>query len=120
MRLNKVLKRFALISGFDQATVSRYLPLIVECFEAFAEQLAGSYSDGENARLDHACAVYAYYRVSLCAADNFDSLRAGDVTVARSADKLRSAAQAMWQSEKALVSDLVDIDPDPVLKAVRI
>lgn len=114
-----VLKRFELVSGYDRGQVSRYALMILDCIDTFCARLPDNaeYDDTGERRLIHACAVYAYYRVSQCCEDErVTGFKAGDVQYTLSAE--RSSAERMWQTEKCEIADLVDFDGDMAFKGV--
>ncbi len=115
-----VLRRFELVSGMSKERESSYITLIMDCIDAFCARLPErDYTDVERRRLTHACAVYAYYRVSMCLEDeHVSSFKAGDISFSRDDD--RSGASVMWEAEKAEIGDLVDLGDGFRFKGVRI
>ncbi len=119
MSLNEIIERFTLVSGYERKEISRYLPVIVDCKEYFEERVSRELTISEHRRLVHACAVYAYYRVSrLGALTGVSNFKAGDVQLVMDEDN--DTAEKLWQEEKSAVADIVNFDDDFAFKAVRI
>lgn len=114
-----VLKRFELVSGYDRDTVSRYITVILDCVDAFSSRLPErEYDETQLRRLTHACAVYAYYRVSLCTDDGrVSSFKAGDVQY--TASDTATSAELMWEREKEEIADLADFGSGFLFRQVR-
>ena len=110
MSLNDVINRFLLVSGLDGREVSLYLPVILDAKTYFEEKTAGRIlTDADRRRLTHACAVYAFYKISLCNnADFLTSFQAGDVSF--SLESLRDRAQALWEQERSEIGELVSFE----------
>ena len=73
----------------------------------------------EHRRAVHACAVYAYYRISRLGRDvGVGSFKAGDVQLVM--DESGAVAEKLWQEEKTAVADIVAIDDGFSFRAVRI
>lgn len=111
MSLKDVLDRFALVSGLEQETISKWLFVITDCIKFFESKLGGkTLDDIEERRVVHACAVYAYYKYSLMVfANSTSKFKAGDVEITNSESALDSAHK-MWQAEKSEISDIIDFD----------
>ena len=119
MNLHEIIERFTLVSGFDRQEVSRYLTLIRDCVAVFEEKLTREPSAGEKRRLSHACAVYAYYRISMMLRDGgLQSFKAGDVQFA--VDNDCAAATRMWEAERAMIADLVSFDDSFAFRSVDV
>lgn len=119
MSLNEIIERFTLVSGYERKDVSRYLKVIIECKDFFEERISRELTASEYRRVIHACAVYAYYRISRFSRDTgVSNFKAGDVQLVM--DDSSDAAQKLWEEEKADVADLVALDDSFSFKAVRI
>lgn len=107
MSLNELIKRFLLVSGLQKKDVSLYLPVLIDAKTLFEEKAGETtLSEADRRRLTHACAVYAFYKVSLYDnADALTSFKAGDVSF--SVESLRKRASALWEKESAEISDLI-------------
>lgn len=112
MSLNELIKRFLLVSGFEKKDVSLYLPVLIDAKTLFEEKTKErSLSDAERRRLTQACAVYAFYKVSLYHnADALTSFKAGDVSF--SMESLRQRASDLWEKERAAIGDLARFSDD--------
>lgn len=110
MSLKDVLNRFTLVSGFERDRVSHYLPIILDCIRIFQEKIQNNnFSEVDMLRLTHACAVFAYYKVSLClGSESFTSFKAGDVEF--DVENVKQTALSVWESEKAQIADLLGND----------
>lgn len=118
MRLNEIIERFTLVSGFEMKDVSRYLPIIADC-KAFFEERISDLSDGDLRRAEHACAVYAFYRISqLGRLDDLSSFKVGDVQM--NIEAVGVAAKALWDAERENISDIVDISGDFAFRSVSV
>lgn len=118
MRLKEIIERFTLVSGFEMKDVSRYLPIIADC-KAFFEARAGEPDASDQRRLEHACAVYAFYRVSrIGGLSEVGSFKVGDVQVDIAA--VAEAAQKMWDIERESISDIIDIGSDFGFRSVSV
>lgn len=115
-----VMRRFELVSGYDKERISRYAVMILDCVDSFTSRLPddADYNEAEIRRLCHACAVYAYYRVSLCCDDErVTSFKAGDVQYGL--ENGSSRARLMWEQERLDLTDLVDLCGDFYFGQVR-
>ncbi|MBQ6152979.1 MAG: hypothetical protein IJJ15_04450 [Ruminococcus sp.] len=112
MSLNELIKRFLLVSGLQKKDVSLYLPVLIDAKTLFEEKTQDrSLTDAERRRLTHACAVYAFYKVSLYNnADALTSFKAGDVSF--SVESLRERASLLWEKERASIGDLIRFSDD--------
>ena len=118
MQLKEIIERFRLVSGFEMKDVSRYLPIIADCKEFF-EARVGEHEKRDLHRLEHACAVYAFYRISqLGRLDDLRSFKVGDVQM--NVEAIGEAAEKLWLIERENISDLVDISGDFAFRSVRI
>lgn len=122
MNLNEIVERFTMVSGMKMSETSRYLPLIVDCKELFEERIGGGADARRLHRAAHACAVYAYYRVSLLLRDGgFDSFKAGDVQInSEKLSEICEAAERMWQEERRMIADIADFDDGFAFRSVRV
>ena len=119
MSLNEIIERFTLVSGYERKEISRYLPIIIDCKEFFEERISRELTPAEHRRAVHACAVYAYYRISRLGRDvGVGSFKAGDVQLVM--DESGAVAEKLWQDEKTAVADIVAIDDGFSFRAVRI
>ncbi|MBQ3264319.1 MAG: hypothetical protein IJH07_00945 [Ruminococcus sp.] len=106
MRLKEIIERFTLVSGFEMKDVSRCLPIIGGC-KAYFESLIPELSENDLRRAEHACAVYAFYRVSqMGRLDDLQSFKVGDVQM--SVEAIGEAAKKLWDAERESISDIVD------------
>lgn len=107
-----VLKRFELVSGYDKERVSRYALMALDCVDTFSSRLPDKeYDETEQRRLIHACAVYAYYRVSLCFEnERVSGFKAGDIQF--STERGENPALAMWRQEMEEIADIADLSGD--------
>ena len=118
MSLNEIIERFTLVSGYERKEISRFLPIIIDCREFFEERVGGELTGSQRRRIIHACAVYAYYRISRLGNDTgVDSFKAGDVQITMNHGE---AASKLWEEEKAAIADIVRIDDGYFFRAVRI
>ena len=107
MRLKEIIERFTLVSGFEMKDVSRYLPIVDDCKEYF-ESLLPELNEADTRRAEHACAVYAFYRISqLGRLDDMKSFKVGDVQM--NMDAIGVAARKLWENERENISDILDI-----------
>lgn len=122
MNLNEIIERFTLVSGWKMSEVSRYLPLIEDCKEQFAERAADDLSEAKRRRLSHACAVYAYYRVCLLLRDGgMENFKAGDVQISTAKiDDICNSAFRMWESERAVIADIISFDDGFAFRSVSV
>ncbi len=120
MSLNEIIERFTLVSGYERKEISRYLPIIIECKEYFEERISRELTGPEHRRVVHACAVYAYLRISRLGRDTgVSSFKAGDVQLIMDDDG-GTSAEKLWEDEKASIAGIVAIDDDFSFRAVRI
>ena len=118
MRLKEIIERFTLVSGFEMKDVSRYLPIIADC-KAFFEARSGELSESDLRRAEHACAVYAFYRVSqMGRLDDLRSFKVGDVQM--NVEAIGEAAEKLWQTERDNIADIVDIGGEFAFRSVRV
>ena len=118
MSLNEIIERFALVSGYERREISRYLPIIMECRDLFLERIEGELTQTQRRRVIHACAVYAYYRVSRLGQDGVSSFKAGDVQIVT--EDGGASAEKLWEEEKALIADIVALDDGFSFRAVTV
>ena len=120
MSLNEIIDRFTLVSGYERKEISRYLPIIIDCKDFFEERVKDELTHSEHRRAVHACAVYAYYRVSRLGRDTgVSNFKAGDVQLVMEDDG-GTSAEKLWEDEKASIAGIVAIDDDFSFRAVRI
>ncbi|MBQ3285343.1 MAG: hypothetical protein IJH40_06845 [Ruminococcus sp.] len=118
MRLNKIIERFSLVSGFEMKDVSRYLPIIADC-KAYFESLLPELNENDLRRAEYACAVYAFYRISqLGRLDDLKSFKVGDVQM--NVEAIGEAAKKLWEAERENISDILDISGDFAFRSVRV
>lgn len=118
MRFKEIIERFTLVSGFEMKDVSRYLPVIADC-KAYFESLIPALNEGELRRVEYACAVYAFYRVSqIGRLDDLKSFKVGDVQM--NVEAIGEAAKKLWDAEREAISDLVDIGGEFAFRSVRV
>lgn len=118
MRLKEIIERFTLVSGLEMKDVSRYLPIITDC-KTFFEERSFDLSEGDQQRAEHACAVYAFYRISqLGRLDDLKSFRVGDVQM--NVEAIGEAAKKLWEAECENISDIVDISGSFAFRSVRV
>ena len=118
MRFKEIIERFTLVSGFEMKDVSRFLPIIEDC-KALFESRCGELSESDLRRAEHACAVYAFYRVSqMGRLDDLKSFKVGDVQM--NVEAIGEAAEKLWLIARENISDLVDISGDFAFRSVRI
>ena len=119
MRLKEIIERFTLVSGFEMKDVSRYLPIIADCKDYFEERCAGELSESDRRRAEHACAVYAFYRISqLGRTDDLCSFKVGDVQM--SMEAVGKAAEKLWMTERENISDIIDISGSFAFRSVSV
>lgn len=118
MRLKEIIERFTLVSGLEMQDVSRYLPIITDCkdeFEARIDELG----ERDMRRAEHACAVYAFYRVSqMGRMDNLRSFKVGDVQM--TVEEFGAAAEKLWAAESARIADIIDLGGEFAFRSVRV
>ena len=118
MRFKEIIERFTLVSGFEMKDVSRFLPIIEDCKVLF-ESRCGELDESDLRRAEHACAVYAFYRVSqMGRLDDLKSFKVGDVQM--DVEAIGQAAQKLWESEQANISDIIDFGGDFAFRSVRV
>ena len=118
MRLKEIIERFTLVSGFEMKDVSRFLPIIADCREFFEERLTDP-SDTDLKRAEHACAVYAFFRISqLGRLDDLSSFKVGDVQM--NVEAVGEAAKKLWEAERENISDLIDMGGSFAFRSVSI
>lgn len=119
MSLKEIIERFALVSGLEMSDVSRFLPIIIDCKDYFDARLKADLSAADLRRAENACAVYAFYRVSLLGRlDELASFKVGDVQM--NVEAAGAAAEKLWTAERENVSDIVDIDGGFAFRSVRV
>ena len=119
MSLNEIIERFTLVSGYERKEISRFLPIIIDCKEYFESRISRELSRVDQRRAVHACAVYAYYRISRLGLETgIANFKAGDVQIVT--DDNPGTASALWEEEKAAVADIVDVDDSFSFKAVSV
>ena len=121
MSLNELIKRLLLVSGLQKKDVSLYLPVLIDAKTLFEEKTQDrSLTDAERRRLTHACAVYAFYKVSLYNnADALTSFKAGDVSF--TVQSLKKRASSLRETERAEIADLIRFsDSDFAFMGVRV
>ena len=109
MSFANTLNRFRLLSGLDDAEITRWSPVLRESME-YVRTLVNTdeFTDEQERRADSAAGVYAYYRYVCCTIDDERSFRAGELNVTLNSEKSQ-LAEKMWESElKALRDSLVD------------
>lgn len=118
MRFKDIIERFTLVSGFEMKDVSRFLPIIEDC-KALFESRCGELSESDLRRAEHACAVYAFYRVSqMGRLDDLKSFKVGDVQM--NVEAIGQAVQKLWESEQVNISDIIDFGGDFAFRSVRV
>ncbi len=120
MSLNEIIDRFTLVSGYERKEISRYLSIIIDCKDFFEERIKRELTKSEHRRAVHACAVYAYYRISRLGRDTgVSNFKAGDVQLVMD-DESSSLAEKLWEEEKSAISDIVMIDDGFSFRAVSV
>ena len=118
MRLKEIIERFTLVSGFEMKDVSRFLPIIADCKAFFEEQLRDP-GEADLKRAEHACAAYAFYRISLMGRlDELCSFKVGDVQM--NVEAIGEAARKLWDAERESISDLIDLSGGFEFRSVRV
>lgn len=118
MRLKEIIERFTLVSGLEMKDVSRFLPIIDDS-KAFFEARSGGLSESDLRRAEHACAVYAFYRVSqMGRLDDLRSFKVGDVQM--NVEAIGEAAEKLWKTERDNIADIVDIGGEFAFRSVRV
>ena len=119
MRFKEIIERFTLVSGLELKDVSRFLPILGDCRAYFESLLPEELSESDQRRAEHACAVYAFYRVSqMGRPDDLRSFKVGDVQM--DVDAIGEAAKKLWESERENVSDLIDISGGFAFRSVSV
>lgn len=119
MRLNEIIDRFSLVSGLERKEISRYLPILMDCKEYLERRLRDDLGDADSRRAAYACAVYAWYKISLTAAkEGVAAFQAGDVRITTAADGVN--IREMWEHERACIADLLNADEAFGFRSVRI
>ena len=119
MSLKEIIEYFALVSGLEMEDISRFLPVITDCRDWFEARLKDGLSEADLRRADHACAVYAFYRVSMLGRmDELVSFRVGDVQM--NVEAAGAAAEKLWAAERENICDIADIDGGFAFRSVRI
>lgn len=119
MSLKDILDRFTLVSGLSMQEASRYLPIIEDCRLLFEERMKSELTESEKRRAAHACAVYAYYKISrILQSEEISSFKVGDVQF----ESLSQCdnAEALWREERERIRDLIDLDNGFAFRSVRI
>lgn len=117
MSLKDIIERFALVSGLEMKDVSRFLPVIADCKDLFEARLGTDLSEGDLRRAANACAVYAFYRISLLGRmDELVSFRVGDVQM--NSEAAGAAAERLWAEERENIGDIADVGGDFVFRRV--
>ena len=118
MRLKEIIERFTLVSGFEMKDVSRYLPIIADC-KAYFEELLPEVDENGLRRVEHACAVYAFFRISqLGRLDDLSSFKVGDVQM--NVEAIGEAAKKLWDAERENISDLIEFSGGFAFRSVRV
>ena len=118
MRFKEIIERFTLVSGFEMKDVSRWLPIIKDC-QAIFESQCGELGEGDLRRAEHACAVYAFYRISqMGRVDDLRSFKVGDVQM--NVEAIGEAAKTLWETERENIADIIDISGGFAFRSVRI
>lgn len=119
MSLKDVIDRFALVSELSQEEISRWIFLIIDCIKYFESIIKiDALKESDKKRLSYACAVYAYYKYSLCKSEAAHSFKAGDVQISESSSLIEKTA-SMWQQQKSEISDIVDLSDSACFLRVR-
>lgn len=119
MSLKDVIDRFALVSELSQEEISKWIFLILDCIKYF-ESICDidALKEGDKNRLSYACAVYAYYKYSLCKSETAHSFKAGDIQISESSSLIEKTA-SLWQLQKKEISDIVDFSESSCFVRVR-
>lgn len=119
MSLKDIIERFTLVSGMEMKDVSRYLPIIEDCKAYIESRVKGDLSGADILRAGHACAVYAFYRISMIdGLQELSSFKVGDVQMQIS--QLRDNAEKLWETEREAVSDILELGSDFAFRSVRV
>ena len=118
MSLKEIIERFTLVSGLEMKEVSRYLPIIEDC-RLFFESRVGELSEADMRRMEYACAVYAFYKISRAGRlDGLRSFKVGDVQMDIGA--LGEYAEKLWAEERECISDIFDVNSGFAFRGVRV
>ena len=118
MSLKEIIVRFTLVSGLEMKEVSRFLPIIEDC-RLFFESRIGELCEADMRRLEHACAVYAFYKIGMTgSADGLSSFKVGDVQMEM--DDRRAYAEKLWAAERESISDIIDVSGGFAFRRVRV
>ena len=118
MSLKGIIDRFTLVSGLGMKDVSRFLPIIEDCRLYFEERLFDGLSEADTRRAEHACAVYAFYKISMMAnTDALSSFKVGDVQM--QIEPLGAYAERLWAEECDRIADIMDIGGS-LFRSVRV
>ena len=81
--------------------------------------LALKLGDEDMRRLEHACAVYAFYKIGMTgSADGLSSFKVGDVQMQM--DDRRAYAEKLWAAERESISDIIDVSGGFAFRRVRV
>ena len=119
MSLKDVIDRFALVSELSQEEISRWIFLILDCIKYF-ESICNidALKESDKKRLSYACAVFAYYKYSLCKSEAVHSFKAGDIQISESSSLIEKTS-SLWQLQKNEISDIVDFSQSSCFVRVR-
>ena len=118
MSLKEIIERFTLVSGLEMKEVSRYLPIIEDC-RLFFESRVGELSEADMRRMEYACAVYAFYKISRAGRlDGLRSFKVGDVQM--EIEDLGAYAEKLWAEERESISDIFDVNSGFAFRGVRV
>lgn len=111
MNFEQIYQRFIEISGLSETDTVKWQWVCNAAIDELKARLRNNIDyEADGDRLNNAAAALAFYKYSvLNIQDDISSFKAGDVTVALSADKTKSALEFWKVSEKA-VSDLLTDD----------
>lgn len=109
MNFEQIYQRFIQISGLSEAEAVKWQWLCTIAADELKARLRNNIDYESNGdRLNNAAAAFAFYKYSvLNVKDNISSFKAGDVTVALSADKNKKALE-FWKASEKAVSDLLN------------
>ncbi len=122
MRLNEVINRFTLVSGLEDAEVSKWSVLCSDAMQELSAQLLpdAEKKEGASLRLSNCAGVLAYYKYCLYnTADRVRSFTAGSVSV-NIDDNTLEHARLMWEQERKGVADLLCDESSFCFRRVRI
>ncbi len=110
MSLYDTIRRFKLLSGLEDAELSRYSDLCKEAFDEIKSSLkvnAESLDSGKLLRLSYTAGALAFYKYCLYTSINEPaSFDAGEVRVTKSNNKAE-VARTLFENEYRGVSDLL-------------